>query len=127
MPIEDPFPAGLHSSNWKSRARAIENLALSRTNLDEIYPVLFACLYDQEPTVRMIASYYLHKVSPETILKRLEEMFAAPETQIRWSALVAAEGIQESFLVSLLKKLNDPDPNLQSRINLLVKKITNVY
>ena len=127
MPVNDPFPAGLHSSNWKNRARAIESLALSTKELEEIFPILFACLYDQEPTVRMIATYYLHKIAPEIILTRLEEMFAAPESQIRWSALIAAEGIQESFLLSLLQKIHDPDPNLQSRIHLLIKRINNTY
>lgn len=124
MKDNDYFPSGLHSSSWKSRAQALETLGILSNDVDYLFPLLFASLYDQEPNVVMLAVHFLEKKIPsKVIIDHLQGLFLAEERQIRFSAVIASEALAENYLVPMLKNLDEKDPEIRQRINKLVSVI----
>jgi hypothetical protein len=120
------FPSGLHSSSWKIRAQALESLGITSKDEDHLFSILFASLYDQEPTVRMIAVHFLDKKIPnEMIITHLRKLFSAQERQIRFSAVIASEALFKEYLIPLLKELDESDPEIGLRINNLTDELRN--
>ncbi|MHA1990285.1 MAG: HEAT repeat domain-containing protein [Candidatus Hodarchaeales archaeon] len=118
------FPSGLHSSSWKTRAQALESLSITSKDKDHLFSILFASLYDQEPTVRMIAVHFLDKKIPnEMVINHLRKLFSEEEKQIRFSAVIASEALSKEYLLPLLKQLNESDPEIGLRIKQLTEEL----
>ena len=120
------FPMGLHSGSWKTRARTLESVCDSSLDSQQLFDILFASLFDQEPNVRMIAVHYLDKkIEDETIIYYLKNLFSAKERQIRFSAIIASEALSNTYLIPMLTDLNEKDPEIENRIKKLIDYIAN--
>ena len=122
----NPFPMGLHSGSWKTRAKTLESISDSDMDSHQLFEILFASLYDQEPNVRMVAVHYLDKkINNEIIISHLENLFSAKERQIRFSAVIASETLSKEYLLPMLSNLSEKDPEIDSRIKSLIEDIAN--
>ena len=123
---EDIFIDGLHSSEWKNRLHAVEELGeLSSKHPKQTFSALFSSLLDKEPYVREMACYFLIKKIPkDLIINQLKHLLNGNDG-MRWTGLMAAEVIKEDFLLSVLKNVNDPELLFQQRIDALIYEIEN--
>jgi len=122
---EQIFVAGLHSSDWKSRLHALEQVGeISEQYPERTFSVLVACLVDKEPLVRTVAAFYVKNLRKDVIIDYIAFLLGGNDG-MRWTGLMAAEAIDESYLIPVLKKVNDPEFRFQLRVNHLIQELEN--
>ena len=115
---------GLLSSSWKKRAQTLERLYRNYPDRPDLtLPLLIACLWDQEPTVRGLAELYLLRTPRQLIVAYLKDLLASKDPQIRFHAIQIAEFICSPFLLPILNPDIETEPRLRNKIKNLRNKV----